>query len=145
MNCEQCGNVIQTAYSMLVVLQKSDSTSGSSFFQCDTGTEYNTLTYQHWCDDKNCMKTKVASCINSHFAENSLTLDPNVNFHKAVLKAGLSCKVCSTALSSTAYRFCLTLATPVNSVPDNSLSDFGEWCCSLAHAQQSALAIVNGL
>jgi hypothetical protein len=65
-----------------------------------------------------------------------------VRLHRTVLKAGLVCKVCGSSLTTQAYRFCLTHATPENSVPDDSQNELGEWACSLGHAKESALRTI---
>lgn len=146
MNCEYCNleHEITDSHSMLIVLQKADTIS-SSLFQCDKGTEHNTLTFQHWNCCHSHMITSVLYCLSNHFNESDLKTYEGVNFHKFIMKAGLNCKVCGVPLDTTAYRFCLTNATPVNYVPDLSTTEKGEWCCSLNHAQQSALDIVRQL
>lgn len=142
-SCEACKTNIATveeAHSMGVVLQKV-TPDGYSFYQCDRGEEYGGLTFQHWYCNRAEMVAGVRACIGEHYDESLLiSVSPQqVRLHKTVLRAGLTCKVCGTALSTQAYRFCLTHATPVNSIPDDSMNELGEWCCSLAHAQVQAL------
>jgi hypothetical protein len=146
--CETCTKEIPTpedAHSMVVVLQKV-TPYGYFYYQCEDGAEVNTLTFQHWYCSHEEMVAGVKECINEHHLEEKLIAIPptQVRLHKTVLKAGLRCKMCGAPLQSVAYRFCLTHAEPVNSVPDDSMNELGEWCCSLEHARQSALSQVLG-
>lgn len=136
---------LEVSHSMLVVLQKVDST-GYQFFQCEEGQTYQFVNWQHFhCSHKH-MVASLPTCLNEHYAEEKLHPIPvgvgTTILHKIVLGSKLACKMCGSPLTSVAYRFCLTMATPINHVPDSSLEDTGEWCCSLDHARQSALAIV---
>lgn len=146
LKCETCQSDIATveeAHSMLVVLQKV-TPGGYSWFQCADGQEHQGLTFQHFHCNRQEMLVGVDACIREHHNESLLVpVSPEqVKIHLTVLRAGLSCKVCGTPLNEQAYRFCLTHATPMNSVPDDSQNELGEWCCSLPHAQQAALAIL---
>lgn len=150
MNCEQCNAQIaniSSTHSMVVVLQKVDATNGYSFFQCEQGALYQNVNFQHWSCSKAHMLQQVQNCINTHYLETSLIArdTTQVRLHNAVFNNALTCKQCGTRLTSVAYRFCLTHATPVNSVPDDSLNELGEWCCSLDHARQSVLKTVSTL
>lgn len=145
----ECYNehAFETSHSAVAVLQKVD-TSGYSFFQCEQGQEYNFVNWQHYhcCHDH--MKEGLVDCLNEHYKEEYLHPiqgGGTTILHKIVLGSNLDCKICQQPLTSVAYRFCLTLCTPVNHVPDESLNETGEWCCSLEHAKQSALSIVGGL
>lgn len=149
-SCEHCQCTIETpekAHSMLVVLQRID-TSGYAWSQCEQGAKNaHNHTYQHWHCGQATMLGGVTKCVREHYQENGLTRVPatQVQVHKAVLGTGLNCKVCRQALKTVAYRFCLTHATPENSVPDESHDELKEWCCSLEHARQSALATVASI
>jgi hypothetical protein len=148
MQCETCSTEIPTvedAHSMMIVLQRVTLVDGYSYYQCDSGTEYGGLTYQHFHCSHDEMLDGVRICINEHYDESLLIpVSPEqVRLHKTVFKAHIRCKVCGTPLQTKAYRFCLTHATPHNSVPDDSMNELSEWCCSLAHAQQSALSILE--
>lgn len=147
MNCETCTREIATieeAHSMLVVLQKV-TPDGYSFYQCDSGAEYSGLTYQHFHCNRAEMLAGVRACINEHHDESLLIpVSPQqVRLHRLVFRAGLACKVCGMPLTTQAYRFCLTHATPVNSVPDDSMNELGEWCCSIDHARQQTLPYIS--
>ena len=149
MQCEQCNvdiNGVEEAHSMLVVLQKVDQ-SGYSFFQCESGSLVHGHTFQHWHCSRDEMLIGVQDCINNHHDEQFLQSVPvsQVRLHMHVLNAGLICKVCQEPLKEQAYRFCLTVATPSNYVPDESHDSSKEWCCSLDHARQSALSILDSL
>ncbi len=129
---------------MVVVLQKV-TPDGYSYYQCEDGAEVNTLTFQHWFCNHSEMIVGVRQCIDEHYPEEKLIpISPReVRLHRTVLKAGLKCKVCGVPLTTQAYRFCLTHAEPVNSVPDDSMNELGEWTCSLEHARQSALKYIQ--
>lgn len=147
MKCEKCQSHIATiedAHSMVIVLQKVSS-SGYSYCQCDKGAEYGGLTFQHFHCSRHEMIDGVQTCVKEHYEEeNLIPVSPTqVRLHKTVLSAGLTCKVCGTPLNQQAYRFCLTHATPVNSVPDDSQNELGEWCCSLDHARTSVLSTLG--
>lgn len=151
LTCEHCAANIATvevSHSLVAVLQKVDS-SGYSFFQCESGQDYSFVNYQHFECCQACLKAKMADCITNHYGESSLHPIPawggSTILHKVVLGSNLVCKLCNAALSTSGYRIGLTLCTPVNSVPDESQNERGEWCCSLEHAQQSALAIVSNI
>ena len=150
MKCEHCDQQIESvevAHSMVIVLQKV-STDGYSYYQCDQGTEYGGLTYQHFCCSHPEMVSMVQSCINTHYHESDLiAISPQqVRLHRTVLNAHLTCKVCQLALTTQAYRLCLTYATPDIATPlGDSLNELSGWCCSLSHAQESALAIIGSL
>lgn len=143
LSCELCGHIIpsvEESHSMLVVLQ-SVTSRGYSYYQCDEGAEYGGLSNQHFHCCHEDMVSGVRQCIMEHYSEGLLIPVPpqQVRLHRTVLNASLKCKICGSGLISTAYRFCLTHATPENSIPDDSMNDLGEWCCSLDHAIQSAL------
>lgn len=145
MKCAHCEKEIEIekSHSMTVVLQRV-SNEGYSFYQCSEGQENGGLSHQHFHCERDAMIAGIQSCINEHYTEEKLQpVDPQlVRLHKVVLFAGLHCKVCGATLTDKAYRLCLTHATPKNSVPDNSLSDLGEWCCTLDHAKQSSLTTI---
>ena len=138
----------EESHSAVAVLQKVDA-NGYSFYQCDQGQEYNFVNWQHYhcCHDH--MKEGFTDCLTDHYAEDKLHPIPvgggTAILHKVVFGSELACKVCQHPLTSVAYRFCLTRCTPVNDVPDESMNELGEWCCSLEHARQSALSIINTL
>ena len=142
MQCEHCNEELQEMYlshSMLIVLQKVDR-NGYSWFQCDDGSLVDNHTFQHWHCSKQHMLSGVEICINEHYNEEKLTPPPYpVSIHKHVLNTGVECKYCKDALIEKAYRFCLTVATPINYVPDESHNIVGEWCCSLDHARLQAI------
>ena len=146
-NCETCQLDIPTleeSHSMVTVLQKV-TPEGYSYYQCDRGIEVNGLTFQHWHCSHEEMVDSVRECINSHYHEGDLIpISPEqVRLHRTVFKAHIRCKVCGVPLQIQAYRFCLTHAEPVNSVPDDSMNELGEWCCSLDHARASALKYIQ--
>lgn len=148
--CEHCTEDIasvEEAHSMLVVLQKVNKDTGYSWFQCEQGSLVDGHNWQHWHCGRSALREGVARCIGEHYMESDLIPVPTtqVRFHKRVLNAGLICKVCQEKLTDTAYRFCLTHATPFNWVPDDSHNDLGEWCCSLEHARQNALATIASI
>lgn len=148
MRCERCNKTIESvevAHSMVVVLQKVDMNNGYSYFQCEQGSLVDGHHFQHWHCNREEMRAGVTDCISNHYAENNLVLVPKtqVRLHTYVLGTGLACKQCQATLTSVAYRFCLTHATPVNSIPDQSHHELGEWCCSLDHARTSALATIS--
>lgn len=143
MQCETCSapiSVVDASHSVVIVLQKVDYTNGYSYHQCDTGEIYNGLSYQHFYCSEVHMKESVPTCINTHFAETDLhsPVVGSTNLDKQVFAGNLLCKVCGVPLVTSAYRFCLTNATPYNRVLDNSQNELEEWCCSLAHAQEQA-------
>jgi len=143
MQCEQCNKHIESveeAHSMLVVLQKVDA-SGYSFFQCDNGGIVDGHSWQHWHCCKDEMLKGVEKCITAHYKEEALQHIPlsQVSLHAKVLNTGLSCPVCQKDITDIAYRFCLTVATPINYVFDESSDMTKEWCCSLEHAKVSAI------
>lgn len=131
---------------MVIVLQKV-TPDGYSFYQCDSGAEYSGLTYQHFHCNRDEMLAGVKVCINEHYDEGKLiAVSPReVRLHKTVLHAGIDCLWCGVPLSGEAYRFCLTHATPENSIPDDSMNELGEWCCSLEHAKQSVLKTIDSI
>lgn len=149
MRCETCSTDIASvdiAHSMVIVLQKV-ALDGYSYYQCESGIEHGGLTFQHFHCNHQEMIAGVKACINLHYQEPYLTSpEPGnvVRLHRTVLRAQLNCKVCGSKLTTQAYRFCLTHATPLNSVPDDSQNELGEWCCSLAHARQSVVNILEG-
>lgn len=143
MQCEQCSSDISSveeAHSMLIVLQKVDR-AGYSFYQCENGSLVHGHNWQHWHCSKEEMISGVHDCITNHHDEQFLQSVPKsqVRLHKHILNAGLICKVCQEPLKDQAYRFCLTVATPANYVPDESHDSHGEWNCSLEHARQNAI------
>ena len=151
MICEHCSNDIEgihVAHSAVAVLQKV-TPAGYMFYQCEDGQEFNYVTYQHFACDRDHMRNLYQQCVQEHYSEQLLhSIPPGAGttiLHRIVLDRGLTCKVCATPLVHMAYRFCLTVSTPVNFVPDNSLDEQGEWCCSLEHARQSALEIISRL
>lgn len=147
MNCDSCSAQISDvmfSHSVVIVLQKLDSVNGYSWMQCNQGTQLKT---QHcYCSEAH-MVSNIASCINTHYSEANLVSVPisQVSLHSYVFNKNPVCKVCGVSLNTVAYRFCLTHATPVTLVADTSNTEMGEWCCSFAHAQQSALAIIGGI
>lgn len=147
MKCEQCDNdaPYEESHSMLVVLQKIDH-SGYSWYQCTNGKFIDGHTYQHWHCSKEDMLSGVKECIVKHHDESYLQSVPStqVGLHKHVFYANLYCKVCQSPLNEQAYRFCLTVATPVNYIADDSHDMLGEWCCSLEHARISAMKNLEG-
>ena len=150
--CEQCqrpASVIEATHSTLIILQKVDATSGYSFGQCEEGTPLNGIGWQHFHCSEVCMLAGVQACLNEHYSEEILHGTPpgggTTRLPQVVLSAGLTCKICQQPLTTTAYRFGLTLATPYNRMLDESLNEFAEWCCSIAHAQQSALAAIASI
>jgi hypothetical protein len=138
---------IDNAHSCLVVLQKVEP-DGYSFHQCEQGQEFRFVNWQHFHCSHEHMKVVVSDCITSHYSESDLSgrkFTRFGKFHKIVMGSGLLCKVCQKPLTDVAYRFCLTMATPVNHIPDDSMNELGEWCCSLEHAKESALFIVSNI
>lgn len=150
MQCEHCSQEhdFEESHSTIAVLQRVTA-QGYAFHQCEQGQEYNGVNWQHYHCSHEHMKSNFAACLNEHYSEQDLHAIPpgggTTNLHKVVLGKALSCKICNQPLTSVAYRFCLTRATPVNHVPDGSLDPLAGWCCSLDHARQAALAIVAQL
>lgn len=149
MQCEQCTTEIESvedAHSMLVVLQKVCS-SGFSFYQCEQGGMVDGHTFQHWNCSKDEMIQSVKECISTHHMEQLLQAVSvsQVRLHLHVLSSGLICKVCQEPLKDAAYRFCLTVATPVNYIPDNTDDSLYGWSCSFEHAHQDAFTTLEGL
>lgn len=149
MQCEHCESDIQSideAHSMLIVLQKVQS-SGYSFYQCDRGSLVDGHTFQHWNCSKEEMIAGVKECLSDHHMEQLLQCVPEslVRLHKHVLSVGIVCRECQSPLTDTAYRFCLTVATPVNYIADDSHDSLSGWCCSLEHARLQAVSTVEGL
>jgi hypothetical protein len=147
MNCEHCQTTVEgvhTAHSLLIVLQKVD-TSSYSYYQCGFSEDEHISKWQHWGCSHNHMLEMARQCVNEHHLEEKLERIPprQVRLHLYVLQAGLKCKLCQGELTQVAYRFCTSRATPFSENFDNSLSDTGEWCCSLEHAQQSVLQTLN--
>jgi hypothetical protein len=136
----------EEAHSSLVVLQKVDK-NGYTYHQCEQGQEVNYLNFQHWHCSHEHMQSGLTRCINEHYAESDLhpPIAGTTILHRVVLSSHLLCKTCNAPLTDVAYRFCLTLATPINHVPDESQNELGEWCCSLDHARQSALSIIASI
>jgi len=137
----------ENSHSSVAVLQRVDQ-GGYTFFQCEQGQDHNFVNWQHYHCCHGHMKEGLSDCLNNHYKEEYLhpvNGGGTTVLHKIVLGSALSCKVCQQPLSNEAHRFCLTRCTPVNQVPDDSLNDLSEWCCSLAHARQSALAIIEGM
>ena len=134
----------EEAHSSLVVLQKVDKNS-YTYHQCEQGQEVDFHNFQHWHCSHEHMQSGLTRCINEHYAESNLhaPIAGTTILHRVVLSSHLLCKICNTPLTDVAYRFCLTYATPENSIPDDSQNELGEWCCSLLHAQQSALRIID--
>ena len=138
----------EESHSAVAVLQKVE-TGGYTFYQCDQGQEFGFVTWQHYhcCHDH--MKDGLADCLIDHYSEEKLHPIPagggTTMLHRVVLGSDLSCKDCGAPLTHVAYRFCLTLCTPYNHVPDESMDELGGWCCSLEHARQSALSLLKGL
>lgn len=138
---------VASSHSMWAVLQKIDAT-GYSFFQCEEGQVYNDVNYQHFFCCHAHMLACVQGCVIEHYKEEFLHAPDgggSTILHKIVLTNNLVCKLCQAPLVSVAYRFCLTQGTPQNRVPDESLNHLAEWCCSLDHARQSALAIITAM
>lgn len=151
--CENSGAPIAdfaVSHSMIAVLQKVSLLAGYQFYQCDLSPNYvNFVNYQHLHVSREHMKRGMQDCIANHYAEIFLHSIPagqgQTNLAAIVLGAGLKCKMSNVPLVNAAYRFCLTHCTPINEVPDESLNMLGEWCSTLALAQQSALAIIAGM
>lgn len=148
MQCEHCSQPIEyaTAHSLLIVLQKL-APQGYSFYQCESGQRVDYHTWQHWHCSLEHTHAFAARCINEHFSEEKLHPIPvgggTTMLHEIVLRhEKILCAVCAQPLTSAAYRFCLTRATPYNEVIDTSQNQLSGWCCSLDHARQSALAIL---
>ena len=150
MQCEHCSqeHEFEESHSSIAVLQKVD-TNGYTFHQCEQGQDYNGVNWQHYHCSHEHMIANFKSCLSEHYQEQDLHPIPSgsgtTNMHRVVLNAKLSCKVCQQPLTQVAYRFCLTRCTPVNDVPDNSLDELANWCCSLDHAKQNAAAIIETL
>src|SRR6266851_564453 len=134
----------EEAHSSLVVLQKVDK-RGYTYHQCEQGQEVYFHNFQHWHCSHEHMQVGLTRCINEHYTESDLhpPIAGTTILHKVVLSSHLLCRICNAPLTDIAYRFCLTYATPVNSIPDNSMDELGEWCCSLVHAQQLALTHIR--
>lgn len=137
-----------TAHSMVAVLQYVDK-DGYKFNQCEGGQERKFVNYQHYHCSHSHMQQSMLICLVTHYNESLLhPIAPGSGstiLHKIVLGSKIQCKVCLVPIEVKAYRFCLTLCTPVNVVPDHSQDELGEWCCSLEHALQSALEIIDNL
>lgn len=147
MQCEQCNKDIQSvdnAHSIIIVLQKC-SPSGYSFYQCNRGSTVDNHNWQHWYCCREEMNKSLEECITQHYTEDSLqpVSTEQVTLHTQVLSTGLQCLVCTADLKDTAYRFCLTAATPTNYVLNDSLDSSKEWCCSLEHARQKAIESIR--
>ena len=150
--CEHsdCSNdhSFEESHSTIAVLQRVD-TDGYTFYQCEGGQQYDGVSWQHYHCSHDHMVAGFSVCVKEHYKEEYLHSIPlgggTTNLHKKVLGSGLSCKICQKPLDSVAYRLCLTRCTPVNHVPDASMDDISEWCCSLDHAVQSAISIIEQL
>jgi hypothetical protein len=147
---EQCSSPVSIegeAHSCLIVLQKVDK-DGYSYYQCDSGQEANFMTFQHWHCCQRHMQSNLIHCIQDHYQE-YLLHKPEMGttiLHRKVLGSMLECKICGVRLRTEAYRFCLTVATPINSLIDSSHSDeLAEWCCSLDHAKEVASEYISRL
>lgn len=145
--CEACSKNAshpRAMHSMLIPLQKV-TLYGYSDYQCDNGVEYNYINKQHWHCSEDCMLSNLEKCINTHYTENKFS-EPNnssINLHRIVFGAHLNCKVCNSPLTELAYRFCLVMATPYNKFMDEHIDETKEWCCSLEHAKQSAIQMLE--
>jgi len=138
---------IENAHSCVVVLQKVEP-DGYSFFQCEQGQKFRFVNWQHFHCSKGHMLAALPDCIMKHYNESDLSdrkFTSYGRFHKIVMGSGLTCKMCQKPLTEAAYRFCLTYATPINLIPDDSHNELGEWCCSIEHAKQSVLLTIDGL
>ncbi len=152
MICEHCTvdipGTTEEAHSAVAVLQKVTS-DGYSFYQCENGQEHLGVSYQHFTCKLEHMRGLFSTCVQEHYGEHMLQSilsgGGTSRLHQIILSKKLPCKICSTPLITQGYRFCLTVCTPMNYVPDNSLDYLGEWCCSLDHARQSALAIIQNI
>lgn len=137
------------AHSAGAVLQKVDR-NGYYFHQCSLGQKHKHVTWQHYHCSHQHMKHGFSACLQDHYTEDLLhTIPPgggSTILHNIVLESGLSCKICGSLLDTQAYRFCLSVWTPVNHVPDNTHIDhLAQWCCSLDHARQAALQVIESL
>jgi hypothetical protein len=151
MICEHCSDSIEgihVAHSAVAVLQKV-TPEGYTFYQCEDGQEYAYVTYQHFSCTHEHMIQNFGACVSQHYSENLLHPIPSgggiTRLHKIVLRNHLVCIVCQSALEAVAYRFCISICTPINSIPDDSHDQLGGWCCSLEHARQSALSIISSM
>jgi hypothetical protein len=147
--CERCHEIIEDhlqSHSSLITLQKVSAKEGYTYYQCDNGSFVDYHNYQHWHCSHDCMQEGMLVCIREHYQENLLkmpTIGSIVNLHTVVLSdVLLTCTYCAKPLESEAYRFCITMATPINHVPDNSHLDKEQWCCSLEHAKERAMETV---
>jgi len=136
----------EEAHSCVVVLQKVDK-QGYTYHQCEQGQEINFMNYQHWHCSHEHMQAYLLTCVNEHYSEEELhpPIAGTTILHKIVLGSNLTCKACGKSLTEQAYRFCLTQATPVNAIPDDSHSETGEWCCSLSCAKQSVVKTIQAM
>jgi hypothetical protein len=148
-SCERCNTIVEDhviAHSSLIVLQKISLKEGYTFYQCDNGSSVDHHTYQHWHCSHDCMQEGMLVCIQGHYQENLLkppAIGNVVNLHTFVLSdVLLTCTYCAKPLDQEAYRFCITMATPVNHIPDNSHLEKEQWCCSLAHAKECAMKTI---
>jgi len=136
------------AHSVVAVLQKVD-TAGYTFCQCDQGPEHNFVSYQHYHCSHSHMQQGMISCINEHYSEESLHGIPvgggSTILHRIVLGSNVECSTCNKLLDGVGYRFCLTAATPYNYLPDGLHTELSSWCCSLEHAKQHAIAVINSM
>lgn len=144
--CEQCAkdHPHEISHSMWAVLQKVTKKE-YSFYQCEQGQTFRYVNYQHFHCSHAHMIDGMKACIQAHYTEEALHAPGNTILHKIVLGSGLACTVCQTPLIDQAYRFCLTQGLPFHRVPDQSTEDLQQWCCSLEHARQNTIQLLEGL
>lgn len=140
---------VETSHSIVIVLQRVHITEGYSFHQCEQGQTVNHLSFQHFCTCCGNMKAVARDCISHHYEQTDLSPIPSgggtTRLHQIVLNADLTCKISNIPLSTVAYRFCLTQATPVCIPLDESQDMLKEWCATLELAKQSALEIIDNI
>ena len=144
-----CTNTVEEvahelAHSMLVVLQKVDHT-GFSFYQCNRGARVDFHNWQHWHCSHEHAKEGVKYCIATHHHPRYLQKpkEGTSNLHAIVFESDLTCVFCSKPLTSEAYRFCLTYATPYNDIVGYAHDEFSGWCCNYEHAVDIALEVLR--
>lgn len=146
MKCANCNKTIipEISCSTVVELQKV-SEDAYTFFQCEQGQDFRAMNWQHFCCSLDCMKEMLTKCINEHNNENDLhgITEGYSRFHKFILSNNLNCSLCNNPIQS-GYRFCLTFATPIfGNINDHR--DLSNWCCSLEHAKEQAINLVNAI
>lgn len=148
MNCQQCDqeHELEQSHSSVIVLQKV-SGNDYMYYQCDQGQFAHGHTWQHWNCSHDCMKSSLTECVNEHYSEEKLhpIQSGSTTLHHLVLRSGCVCSICQSPLSITAYRFCVTRATPLNAVEDGSHDALTGWCCSLDHAKMNVLSYIGSI